>query len=329
MLVVDPRENGIVETRVRDLPSYVSDRDTIAVNDAATLPASLHGTTAEGQALETRLVASHDAETWRAVVFGAGDWRTRTEERAEAPHVREGDVLTFHGDLTARVTHVIEPRLVELRFDGTADHFWSAVYRHGRPIQYAHVAAPLALWHVQTPFASRPWASEMPSAARPLAWELVLALRAKGVRFARVTHAAGLSSTGDARLDAMLPLRESFEVDAEAVGAIDAARANDGRVIAIGTSAARAVESAALNRPLVPARGETDLLLGPSHPLRAVDAVLTGLHDVGTTHATLLEAFAPRALLDRARRLAESRGFLGHEFGDSMLVLPGALAGRG
>ena len=220
---------------------------------------------------------------------------------------------------------MLHPRLVVLRFEGSADAFWAGLYRHRRPVQYAHVAAPFALWHVQTPFASRPWASEMPSAARPLAWEVLLALRAKGASIARVTHAAGLSSTGDPRLDAKLPMRESFAVDAEAVRAVERARRQGGRILAIGTSAARAIESAAGYGRLVPAHGETALRIGPLHTLRAVDAILTGVHDAGTSHAELLEAFAPAALLARARESAEERGFLGHELGDSMLVLPGAL----
>jgi S-adenosylmethionine:tRNA ribosyltransferase-isomerase len=272
------------------------------------------------------------------VLFGAGDWRTRTEERPAPPIVRPGDALFFADGgsplrLRATITGVAEvsPRLVELTFDATPSDLWPALYRLGRPVQYAHVSAPLALWHVQTPFASRPWASEMPCAARPLAWEALLAIRARGVRIARVTHAAGLSSTGDAGLDAALPLRESFEVGAEAVAAIRDAQERGGRVVAIGTSAVRALEAAAAASPdgaLREARGETDLLVGvgADHPTRVATAILTGMHAVGTSHDALLHAFAPEALLARARDEATARGFLEHEFGDSMILLPGALA---
>jgi len=324
LLVVDPDRDRFTAHRVRDLAQFISARDLVVINDAATFPASLRGTTAAGDTIEARLLVSR-ANTWRAVLFGAGDWRTRTENRPPPPRVREGDALVFSGGLHARVQRVSQEseRLVDLRFEATESALWSAIYRHGRPVQYAHVKAPLALWHVQTPFASRPWASEMPSAARPLAWEIVLALRARGARFAAVTHAAGLSSSGNPRLDAALPLRESFEVPADTMRAVATTRAAGGRVIAVGTSVVRAVESAARADAT---SGDTDLLVNERHALRAVDALFTGMHEPGTSHDALLHAFAPAPLLSRAYAHAVANGFLGHEFGDSMLIARGALS---
>jgi S-adenosylmethionine:tRNA ribosyltransferase-isomerase len=331
LLVVDPSCDCTQTVTVRDLVAFVRPGDLVVVNDAATLPASLHGRTAEGEALEARLLASRGG-TWRAVLFGGGDWHTRTEDRPPPPRVRTGDVLVFGNDLLAHVESVdaASGRLVGLHFDAEEDRFWSALYRHGRPIQYAYVAAPLALWHVQTPFAARPWSSEMPSAARPLAWELVLAIRAKGARFASVTHAAGLSSTGDPRLDAALPMRESFEVPAETARAIAATRASGGRVIAVGTTVVRALESAADLRagPGTSTSGDTELVVGAEHNLRSVDAIFTGMHEPGTSHDALLQAFAPEDLLARAYRSAEQQGFVGHEFGDSMLIGSGVMTRR-
>ncbi len=323
LLVVDPSRGRFEAHRVRDLTQFVSARDLLVINDAATFPASLRGATAAGEAVEARLLLSREG-AWRAVLFGAGDWRTRTEDRPPPPRVREGDALVFTS-LRARVERVLHPsgRLVALRFEASDESLWSALYRHGRPVQYAHTRAPLALWHVQTPFASRPWASEMPSASRPLAWELVLALRARGARFATVTHAAGLSSTGDAGLDAALPLRESFDVGAETMRAIASTRAGGGRVIAVGTSVVRALESAARANA---SSGDTDLLVNEHHALSAVDALFTGMHEPGTSHDALLHAFAPAPLLSRAHAHALANGFLGHEFGDSMLIARGALA---
>jgi len=172
LVVVDPRTNRFEIQRVRDLVMFVGPGDLVVLNDAATLPASLRGATAAGEPVEARLLASRDG-AWRAVLFGAGDWRTRTEDRPLPPRVRVGDSLLFSGGLDAKVDGVASSseRLVDLRFALGGDRFWTALYKEGRPVQYSHIAAPLALWHVQTPFASRPWASEMPSAARPLAWE--------------------------------------------------------------------------------------------------------------------------------------------------------------
>ena len=98
---------------------------------------------------------------------------------------------------------------------------------------------------MQVAYASRPWAAEMPSAGRPLRWELLLALRDRGVQLASVTHAAGLSATGDAALDAALPLAERFEVPAGTAQAVARTRETQGRVVAVGTSAVRALEGAA------------------------------------------------------------------------------------
>ncbi len=329
LLVVDPRCDCTADRAVGDLSSFVRPGDLVVVNDAATLPASLAGQTARGEPVEVRLLASRDG-SWRAVVFGAGDWHARTEDRAPAPRLAPGDALRFADDLQAKVSSVSarSGRLITLRFDSEGDRFWSALYRHGRPIQYSYVAAPLSLWHVQTPFASRPWSSEMPSAARPLAWELVLAMRARGARFASSTHAAGLSSTGEAELDAALPLRESYDVPAETAAAVSATRAAGGRVIAVGTTVVRALESAARhgrNGSVTPGSGDTDLVVGGGHALQVVDAIFTGMHEPGTSHDALLQAFAPRDLLLRAFQGAQARGFLGHEFGDSMLVGAGVL----
>ncbi len=327
LVVVDPRARRFVIRRVRDLVGFVCPPDLVVVNDAATLPASLAGRTAAGEAVEARLIAS-PAGTWRAVLLGAGDWMTRTEERPPPPRVRPGARLFFAPDLDATVDAVspLSERLVDLHFSTEGDRFWSALYRAGRPIQYAHVVAPLALWHVQTPFASRPWSSEMPSAARPLAWELVLALRRSGVRFASVTHAAGLSSSGDARLDAALPLRESFEVPASTAVAVNETRRAGGRVVAVGTSVVRALESAAAQSEgaVEAASGETELIIDGAHRLRVVDAIFTGMHDPGTSHHALLHAFAGDDLLRNAHASATARGFVGHEFGDSMLIAASA-----
>jgi S-adenosylmethionine:tRNA ribosyltransferase-isomerase len=325
MIVVDPRASSFELTQVGALVDFLRPQDLVVVNDAATLPASLFGATEAGEPLEARLLASRDG-TWRAVLFGAGDWRTRTEDRAPPPPLRSGDSIRFGEGLEAEVVRVLASlsrRLVDLRFTTGGDRFWSALYRAGRPVQYSHVAGPLSLWHVQTPFGSRPWASEMPSASRPLAWELVLGLRRKGIRFASLTHAAGLSSSGDPALDAAFPLRESFDVPAGTAAAVNAARAEGGRVIAAGTSVVRALESIAgeARGRLRAARGETELIVDGSHRLRAVDALFTGMHDPGTSHDALLHAFASEDVLRRAHAEATAQGFLGHEFGDSMLIL--------
>jgi S-adenosylmethionine:tRNA ribosyltransferase-isomerase len=166
----------------------------------------------------------------------------------------------------------------------------------------------------------------MPSAGRALRAETLLALRRRGVEIAVVTHAAGLSATGDPAIDARLPLPERFEVPDETARAVLRAKARGGRVLAIGTSVVRALESAAHEAtrsgagPIAGLAGTTQLLLHPGTQRLVVDGLLTGVHESDTTHFGLLGAFASRGVLDAALRRAEHHGLLGHEFGDAWLV---------
>lgn len=329
LLLLDPATGAFADAELAALPALLRPGDVAVVNDAATLPASLPVTLPSGAAGELRLVrARDDGRSWQAVLFGAGDWRTPTEHRPPPEAIAPGARLRVAAALTATVLAVSRTsvRLFELRFEDDLDAVWTTLYGAGRPIQYAHVPEPLALWSVQTAWATRPWAAEAPSAGLPLDWSLLLGLRARGVALASVTHGAGLSATGDPALDAALPLPERLEVPAATVARIAAARAAGGRVVAVGTSVVRALESAAAGGTLRPASGETDLVLGPGFCRRVVDGLLTGLHEPTASHYALLQAFAPRAQLDAAYAHAERAGYLGHEFGDANLILPGVVA---
>jgi S-adenosylmethionine:tRNA ribosyltransferase-isomerase len=324
LLHIDPLRGTFVDGEVGDLSRWLRSGDLLVVNDAATLPASLHGVTESGAPIEIRLAGGAADGTWDAILFGDGDWRILTERRPPPPRLPVGALLHFAG-LGAAITAVdpISPRLLTVRFDVAGDDLWRALYRAGRPVQYAYTTRPLPLWSVQTAYGSRPWAVEPPSAGLPLTWDLLLELRRHGVEVARVTHAAGLSSTGDAELDARLPMAERYEVTEETVRAVDSARAAGGRVIAVGTTVTRALESAAAvgNGHLVASQGRTDLRLGPGSTLHVVDGIVSGVHEADTSHFALLEAFAPRALLERAHAFADRHGYQGHEFGDVILVL--------
>ncbi|HVT09981.1 MAG TPA: S-adenosylmethionine:tRNA ribosyltransferase-isomerase [Polyangia bacterium] len=335
LLVMDPsaaarRDGpaaGLRETRTRALPDFLAPGDLLVVNDAATLPASLRGHDGAGRPVEVRLLAARAGERFAAVLFGAGDWRVRTEDRPPPPELPVGASLRF-GALGARIAgrDPIWPRIVELELDSHGDALWEALYREGRPVQYAYLAHELPLWAVQTVYASRPWSFEMPSAGRPLSWELLLALRRKGVRIVSLTHAAGLSSTGDPALDAALPLPERYDIPLATVRAVVETRARGGRIVAVGTTVVRALEGAAAQpQGLQPGAGETDLRITPAFRPRVVDGLLSGAHAAGESHFQLLAAFAGPALLAAAAAHAERAGFLTHELGDSMLVLPGAL----
>ena len=325
LLHVDPLSGALVDRRVAELPALLRSGDALVVNDAATMPASLFGSTSKGP-VELRLLGPGESlERWPAVVFGAGDWRRRTEDRPAPPALRPGDAIELGDGLRATVAAVspLSPRLIDLRFNQRGAALWSLLYRVGHPVQYSHLVGPLSLWHVQTPFGARPWAVEMPSAGQPLGLALLGELRAKGVALAAITHAAGLSATGDPLLDAALPLPERYEITQATVTAIEQARARRGRVVAVGTSVVRGLEGAAQNGGGVLRAGEgvTGLRLGPATQLCVVDGLLTGVHEPGSSHYELTRAFAPDALLGAAHRFAEQSGYLGHEFGDYELLL--------
>ncbi len=317
LLCIDPRAGTIADAHLADFPSRLRAGDLVVVNDAATLPSSLHGRL-DGAPLEVRLQGALADGSWRAVTFGAGDWHTPTEHRPLPPALRIGSALAFGDELHATIEAIEGPRLVRLRFDRAEAALFGALYRLGRPVQYAYTRAPLELWHTQTSYAARPWAMEQPSAGRPLTFELLLALRRRGVAIAWLTHAAGLSSTGDAALDESLPLPERYDLPAATV---DAIANTSGRVIAVGTSVVRALEGAAVRGFLACGEGETDLRIRAGFELRVVDGLLTGMHEPAASHYDLLQAFAPRELLDEAWAQAEQLGYLCHEFGDSSLIL--------
>lgn len=324
LLHVDPRRGTLADARIDALSELLHPGDLLVVNDAATLPASLHGT-AGGEPIELRLAGEETDGTWRAVVFGAGDWRTPTEARPSPPALAPGDALRLGPGLRARVVarSELSGRLLRIRFETPFERFWSALYLHGRPVQYAYEPGPLPLSRVQTPYAARPWASEMPSAGRPLRLELLVRLRARGVRLAWLTHAAGVSSTGDATLDAALPLPERYEIPPSTVGAVAEARRRGGRIVAVGTTVVRALEGAARSGggELRPGAGLTDLRIGRGFEPRVVNGLLSGIHARDSSHFELLSAFLPGALEPLYTLHVAAGGYRGHEFGDSTLVL--------
>ncbi len=326
LLVVNVRGEMIHARRFKFV-EFLRPGDLVIANDAATLPAGLGGNhVPSGQPVEVRLagrrsLAPDDIRQFSAVVFGAGDYRTRTEDRPLPPALEPGDRLAL-GPLSATVEYLLgHPRLVSLRFDGTPDEVWEGLARHGRPIQYAHIRVPLALWDVWTSIAGPPVAFEPPSAGFALDWRAVAAMRARGVAFATITHAAGISSTGDNELDRRLPFDEPYRIPPATVAAIRRSRARGGRIVAIGTTVVRALEHAATGDGRVQAgEGLATQRIGRETELHVVDAILTGAHEPGTSHYELLRAFTDDATLVRASDEMAACNYSTHEFGDSVLL---------
>ena len=326
LLVVD--QNRRIDHMLRtSFVEYLQAGDLVIANDAATLPASLQGVhNASGDSIEVRLAGRsslrpEDMNYFSAVVFGAGDFHTRTEDRLAPPHLAVGDQIIL-GPLRATIEKLLgHTRLVLLRFEGTADHVWAGLAHHGRPIQYAHIAAPLELWNVWTRIAGPPVAFEPPSAGFALDWHALSQMRDRGIEFETITHAAGISSTGDEELDRLLPLDEPYRIPEVTALAIQRTKEQGRHIIAVGTTVVRALEHSASGDGKVRAGdGIATQRIGPSSRLRVVDAILSGTHERGTSHYELLRAFLDDATLERANKELDESKYLTHEFGDSVLI---------
>jgi S-adenosylmethionine:tRNA ribosyltransferase-isomerase len=325
VLIVDGQ--GTIEHQAR---SEFADRlrpgDVVVANDAATLPASLSGQHSRtGRRIEVRLAGRESLDEIRqfsAVVFGEGDFHTPTENRSKPPSMKSGDRLEL-GCLRGTVIRLLNhSRFILLQFEGSTREIWEGLARHGRPIQYAHVQTPLAVWDTWTPIAGLPVAFEPPSAGFVLDWSVLASMSARQIQFGTITHAAGLSSTGDPELDALLPFPEPYRISRSTALMIKHARATRGRIIAIGTTVVRALEhTAAMFDGVVPP-GErlATQRLDASSRLRIVDAILSGTHERGTSHYELLRAFVDDETLDRIDQELNARDYRTHEFGDSVFL---------
>jgi S-adenosylmethionine:tRNA ribosyltransferase-isomerase len=311
---------------------FLQPGDLLVANDAATLPASLHGVhLPSGAELEVRLagrssLAAEDVHTFSAVAFGAGDFRVRTEDRPMPPPLMPGDRLALgparEQPLLATVEDLLDhPRFVVLRFDGSPHAVWAGLARHGRPIQYAHMPTPLAMWDVWTPIAGLPVAFEPPSASFALDWGSIGAMRERGTRFATITLAAGISSTGDPELDRRLPLDEPYRIPETTASAISQVSAKGGRIVAVGTTVVRALEHAAARSGVVRAgEGVANQRVGQASKPRIVDVILSGTHEADSSHYQMLRAFLDDAILADASVQLEALSYRTHEFGDSVLI---------
>lgn len=327
LLVVDEQRRLLHVPRTAFV-EFLRPNDLVIANDAATLPASLGGVHQQtGKAIEVRLAGRHsldrlDVKRFRAIVFGEGDFHLRTEDRPLPPLLQIGDNLLL-GPLRATVEDLLgHPRLVSLLFDGTPDQIWAGLASHGRPIQYSHLQTSLELWDVWTRIAGPPVAFEPPSASFILDWHVLGDIRQRRAGFATITHAAGISSTGDEQLDQLLPFDEPYHVPFATMKAVELTRQRGGRVIAVGTTVVRALEAAATgDGHLRSGDGVAKGKIGPATCLRVVDAILSGTHEPGTSHYELLRAFLEDSTLERATSELIAHDYKTHEFGDSVLIL--------
>jgi S-adenosylmethionine:tRNA ribosyltransferase-isomerase len=295
---------------------FLAAGDLVVVNTSATLAAAVDGDRA-GVPVEVHFSAELDDGTWVVEVRPAG---TST---GPVTNLRPCEVITL--DAAAGAALIVgrprpagQARLWDARpqIDGGVAAFLA---RYGRPIHYAYVPRQWPLADYQTVFAREPGSAEMPSAGRPFTDRLVTDLVTRGMTLAPIVLHTGVSSQEPGEP----PQPERFQVPEATARLVNATRQAGGRVIAVGTTVTRALESAADPDGSVRGRrGWTELVLGPARPARVVTGLVTGWHAPGASHLDLLTAMAGSALVERAYAEAVRLGYRWHEFGDSCLLLP-------
>jgi S-adenosylmethionine:tRNA ribosyltransferase-isomerase len=312
LLVIDRLTHRVRHTRFARIGDHLRPGDLLVFNASRTLPAALPGRVPNGPAVEVRLAEQLPDESWLALLVCGCD-------------LRAGLDVEFGPGLTASVLGRDDriPRLWRVRFSKSGAEFIDLVHRLGRPVRYEYVEQPWGLDEYQTVFAREPGSAEMPSAGRAFTWRLLFDLRRRGVGTVQVVLHAGLSSYLDDELDATHPAsEEEYAISTEAADVVNRARATGRRVVAVGTTVVRALESAADEAGRVrPGRGYTRLRVTADHRLRVADGLLTGLHEPEASHLDLLTAFLPAAVVRTAYEEAVRREYLWHEFGDLNLIL--------
>ena len=308
LMVIDRAARTIEHAAFAGLASFLRSGDLLVVNRSRTIPAAVPARRADGEVVQLRICVRH-ADEWHVLVV-----------QPDPPHanigLREGERLRLDG-----VETIVRGRRTDLpllwRIDAPRDGL-DHVLRTGEPIRYSYVPTPVPASHYQTVFATEPGSAETPSAGRSFSWELLLELERAGIDLAAILLHTGLSSLQDDDVDAEHPLFEEWlTVDEIAADAVNSAP----RVIAVGTTVVRALETAAASGRVRAMQGWTHLRLGQGSPLRVVDGLLTGFHEPQASHFDLLRAFLDETLLERAYREAIAARYLWHEFGDLCLIL--------
>jgi S-adenosylmethionine:tRNA ribosyltransferase-isomerase len=312
LLVSEGATGRVSHHRFTDLPVLLRAGDLLVVNTSATLPAAV---SVVGAGLAVHFSTELESGRWlvelRQVAgkatepFGGGEPGRRYD-------LLGGGSVTLREPFSGR-------RLWESDVDTRGRGVPAYLAAFGAPIRYSYVATRWPLSYYQTVFGTTPGSAEMPSASRPFTDQLVTALVSAGVQFAPILLHTGVASPEAHER----PYPERFAVPAASARLVNAARAEGRRVIAIGTTAVRAVESAASPDGVVSAAsGWTNLIVTPCRGVRVVDGLLTGFHEPRASHLDMLAAIAGPDLLDRTYAAAVNADYLWHEFGDVNLILP-------
>jgi S-adenosylmethionine:tRNA ribosyltransferase-isomerase len=321
LLVSSRADNRITHARFCDLPDHLHPGDLLVINTSGTLNAALLAARGDDAIVEVHLSTKLPGELWVVELRAPspqGSDPLGTGVAGEALRLPDGGMLTL----------LMPYRADQRAVQGASVRLWLAslelpqplhpyLERHGFPIRYRYVNAAWPLAYYQTVYATEPGSAEMPSAGRAFTPELITRLVARGVQVAPL-----ILHTGVASLEAHEPPYEEFyRVPAETAAAVNAAHANGGRVIAVGTTVVRALETVTgLSGATHPGEGWTAVIITPERGIRAADALLTGFHEPEASHLAMLEALAGRPHLQQTYAAALEGRYRWHEFGDLHLL---------
>jgi S-adenosylmethionine:tRNA ribosyltransferase-isomerase len=331
-LMVSYRADGRIEhSDFRHLPDFLEAGDLLVINTSGTLNAALEASRTDGTQLELHLSTHLPADLWSVELRQPAQpgslpfYRARAGESLALPHGGEAILLTpYRPDQRRR------PWSTRQQADHPKVRLWIAqlnlplpldeyLERFGFPIRYKYVRAAWPNVYYQNVYATEAGSAEMPSAGRAFTPEIITRLVAKGIQVVPL-----VLNTGVASLESHEPpYEESYRVPAETARAVNAAHAAGKQVVAVGTTVVRALETVTgTDRITLSGEGWTSLVITPRRGLRAVDGLLTGLHEPRSTHLAMLEALAGAAHIRKTYAAALQQGYLWHEFGDLHLILP-------
>jgi len=315
MLVAHKSTGSLVSSNFGELPNCLEPGDLVVINTSGTIPAAIEAVASDGTSLTVHLSSELDTARW--VV----------ELRQEVA----GSTQRWSGPVSSRRFRLRGGATMELEEPyGAGDRLWVATLHvgepvlrwletHGRPIRYGYVHRTWPLEMYQNVYATEYGSAEMPSAGRPFTTEIITRLVAKGVGIAPVILHTGVASLEDDEL----PYPERARVPLMTAEQVNATHRLGHRVIAVGTTVVRAIESCAtLDGEAFAFDGWTDLVISPERGLRIVDGLVTGWHEPVSSHLMMLEAMIGRDLLEDSYNAALVQGYRWHEFGDTHLILP-------
>ncbi|MDQ1145553.1 S-adenosylmethionine:tRNA ribosyltransferase-isomerase [Bacillus sp. SORGH_AS 510] len=311
LMVLDRQTGNITHDLFFQLASYLSKGDVLVLNSSKTVPAILKSDVYRAdnniqKEIEIRLARRINEYSWEAL--------------ADFPELKEGDLLKFSSTLHGIVSEIsTKGPFIKILFSKQGASLFDEIYALGEPVRYEYINKPWGLEYYQTVFATQPGSVEMPSAGRAFSWELLFNLKKKGVQLVFIQLHTGLSYLLDDKWDhSPTENYEQYRISTEGWETILHAKVEGRRVIAVGTTVVRAMETVARNGVL---SGWTNLYIKPTSKLKIANGIITGMHEPEASHLDMLSAFIEKDLLSNAYIEALDKGYLWHEFGDMNLII--------